>query len=61
MIKSKNKETISVYFKGVSISKIYHKGILVWPTDVGELSCFNNSSSVWNDELPWDDNVNWID
>lgn len=60
MIKAKNKETVSVYFRGVSISQIYYKGVLVWPDDSGYLSCFN-SGGAWNDELPWNDDANWID
>jgi len=61
MIKAKNKETVSVYFRGVSISQIYYKGVLVWPDDSGYLSCFNNNTMAWNDEYPWLDEVNWID
>ena len=60
MIKSKSREAVSVYFRGVSIAQIYYKGLLVWPTDSDELSCFN-SGGAWNDELPWNDDVNWID
>ena len=59
MIKLNNNQTISVYFRGVSIGQIYYKGILVWPTDT-DLSCFN-ANGGWNDDLPWNDEVNWLD
>ena len=66
MIKSRSNEPISVYFGGVSITRIYYKGIVVWPSEGSEslaedLACFNNSAGVWNDDLPWNDEVNWID
>ena len=60
MIKTNNKETVAVYFRGVSIAQIYYKGVLVWPEDDGDLSCFNTNGG-WNDDLPWNDELNWID
>lgn len=60
MIRLKNKETVSVYFRGVSIAQIYYKGALIWPEDDDDLSCFHTNGG-WNDDLPWNDEVNWID
>lgn len=61
MIKFKNKEAISVYFKGRTIIQMYYKNKLVWPDVEGNLACFNNALNSWNDDLPWLDDIPWID
>ena len=61
MIKYKSKKTVAVYFKGVSIGKMYYKGILVWSADTGGVACFNSGNGSWEDTLPWDDTTYWVD
>ena len=61
MININKQNILNIIVNNSVISSIYSGITLVWSKITGYLSCFNNSSNHWDDNLPWVDEVPWKD
>lgn len=61
MININRQSIANVIANNSTINSIYSGIKLVWSRVTGYLSCFNNVSNHWDDNLPWMDEVPWQD
>lgn len=62
MIYTNSKDILNIFVGTTPIKQVYVGVQKVWGNIVkGFKSCFNNASGHWDDNLPWLDDVSWLD